>query len=219
MLIKRISSKAPKSQVINAEHHASKQKKQELQCTAIVRNVIFLSFALFLVVDVMMLFVWSEIISNSSDHTNSSKPMISLHHQVKTVPVVLTVSKNTSILLTNSLPIQPQPGKERVWRTLLEAGVAESTLRQYHDQLPTWDQVTEQYGNQPILLGLESCKIFRRSVPAIRRMLGAAGLFSTGTNLVTALLKQNCYIPERLIMYGESATKEQLGMRWQVRTY
>jgi hypothetical protein len=48
-------------------------------------------------------------------------------------------------------------------------------------------------------------------------MLGAAGIFSTGTNLVTHLLKRNCYIPERAEKYGfETATKEQLGMRWQV---
>lgn len=43
-------------------------------------------------------------------------------------------------------------------------------------------------------------------------------MFSTGTNLVTHLLKRNCYIPERAELYGlETATKEQLGMRWQVR--
>jgi hypothetical protein len=48
-------------------------------------------------------------------------------------------------------------------------------------------------------------------------MLGAAGMFSTGTNLVTHLLKKNCYIPERAEKYGlGTATKEQLGMRWQV---
>ena len=51
-------------------------------------------------------------------------------------------------------------------------------------------------------------------------MIGSAGMFSTGTNLVTQLLKQNCYIPERYEKYGgTNATKEQLGVRWQVRMY
>mmetsp|Transcript_8708 Transcript_8708/g.24121 ORF Transcript_8708/g.24121 Transcript_8708/m.24121 type:complete len:258 (+) Transcript_8708:497-1270(+) len=47
-------------------------------------------------------------------------------------------------------------------------------------------------------------------------MVGAAGMFSTGTNLVTSLLKNNCQIPERVQFYGVNATKEQHGMRWQV---
>lgn len=54
----------------------------------------------------------------------------------------------------------------------------------------------------------------------LERMLGAAGMFSTGTNLLTQLLKRNCYIPERAERYGlDTASKEQLGMRWQVRKY
>jgi len=76
--------------------------------------------------------------------------------------------------------------------------------------------VTSQYGVGPHFLFDDTCATFREQVPAVRRMLGAAGMFSTGTNLVTQLLKRNCYIPERLEKYGGKATKEQLGMRWQV---
>lgn len=43
-------------------------------------------------------------------------------------------------------------------------------------------------------------------------------MFATGTNLVTPLLKRNCVIPERAELYGPAATKEELDMRWQVRT-
>lgn len=96
-------------------------------------------------------------------------------------------------------------------------------------KLPTLEQVSELYGPSPVILGLDRCPHFRDSVPAIRRMLGAAGMFSTGTNLVTHLLKRNCYIPERLQAFGSphdgllldedklTVSKEQLGMRWQVR--
>jgi hypothetical protein len=48
-------------------------------------------------------------------------------------------------------------------------------------------------------------------------MLGSAGMFNTGTNLVTHLLKQNCEIPERVEKYGPHQSKESYGMRWQVQ--
>jgi hypothetical protein len=72
------------------------------------------------------------------------------------------------------------------------------------------------YGSEPVIGGLHTCAAFRAAVPAERRMLGAAGMFSTGTNLITVLLKQNCVIPARAALYGADATKEKLGMRWQV---
>lgn len=104
--------------------------------------------------------------------------------------------------------------KEHVLAVMKEAGI--TLTPELIQQLPTWKQVTDQHGHKPLILGLESCSTFRQQVPAVERMLGAAGMFSTGTNLVTVLLKQNCYIPERQTMYGVNATKELLGMRWQV---
>jgi hypothetical protein len=104
-----------------------------------------------------------------------------------------------------------------VLQILRDAGVSEDTLQQHMDELPTYRTVTEQYGDQPVLLHSTSCQQYRDAVSPENRMLGAAGMFSTGTNLVTQLLKQNCVIPERVIKYGVNATKEQHGMRWQVR--
>jgi hypothetical protein len=109
-------------------------------------------------------------------------------------------------------------GKERVLNILRDAGVPEDALAAQAPHLPTWRQIVDLYGSQPVILGLSSaCAKFREIVPAESRMLGAAGMFSTGTNLVTHLLKQNCVIPERVERYGWNATREQLGMRWQVR--
>jgi hypothetical protein len=104
--------------------------------------------------------------------------------------------------------------KDRVLAVLAQAGI---TVRpEIAAKLPTWKQVTDQYGSQPVVAGLDRCETFRQTVPAVQRMIGAAGMFSTGTNLLTVLLKQNCVIPARLGLYGANATKEQLGMRWQV---
>jgi hypothetical protein len=138
---------------------------------------------------------------------------------------------------------QQQQQQQRVWDILRAAGVSTETLQQHAAQLPTWSSIVQQYGEHPVILGAvaaapsarqrhntattttaasssslaETCRTYRDRVPAARRMLGAAGMFSTGTNLVTQLLKHNCYIPERYQLYGPSATKEQLGIRWQVR--
>ena len=83
-------------------------------------------------------------------------------------------------------------------------------------KLPTWSQVREVVGPEPVILGLESCPRFREIVPPLERMLGSSGMFNTGTNLVTHLLKKNCEIPERRERYGPNQSKESYGMRWQV---
>jgi hypothetical protein len=82
--------------------------------------------------------------------------------------------------------------------------------------LPTMAQIRKVFGPKPVILGLDSCSKFRDNVPALERMLGASGMFNTGTNLVTHLLKQNCEIPERREKSGERQSKESYGMRWQV---
>jgi hypothetical protein len=126
---------------------------------------------------------------------------------------ILTLGADLYIMLGSAL----HPGaadKERVVAVLKEAGITVKDAKAI-EQLPTWTQVTDLYGDRPIIAGLERCADFRAKVPAERRMLGAAGMFSTGTNLVTLLLKQNCVIPERVSAFGATARKEKLGMRWQ----
>lgn len=101
-------------------------------------------------------------------------------------------------------------GKGRVVEIMQEANpnqVINATLR---DRLPTWDQVTHLVGEHAIIYNAKTaCPAFRAAVPAVQRMLGAAGMFSTGTNLVTTLLKNNCQIPERVTLYGPNSTREQ----------
>jgi hypothetical protein len=74
-------------------------------------------------------------------------------------------------------------GRERILAIFKEANV---TLNQeMMDQLPTWNQVQSVVGEHPFVDGLEMCAEFRAKVPAVERMLGAAGMFNTGTNLGT----------------------------------
>ena len=54
----------------------------------------------------------------------------------------------------------------------------------------------------PIIVGLETCVDFRPMIPAVNRSLGSLGMFNSGTNLVTKLIKENCTIPKRVAHYG-----------------
>ena len=81
--------------------------------------------------------------------------------------------------------------------------------------LPTWSQIESLIGKKPIFRGLETCETFRQNVPPLSRMLGSAGMFNSGTNLVTRLMKENCVIPERFNKWGPNGSKESYGIRWQ----
>ena len=87
--------------------------------------------------------------------------------------------------------------------------------------LPTWSQIQAIIGDEPVIYGLDRCEEYRNNIPPLRRMLGAAGMFNSGTNLATRLMKDNCAIPERqneaIRLYDQRhITKEMLGIRWQV---
>jgi hypothetical protein len=127
------------------------------------------------------------------------------------------------MLVANQIPVSPflpslstteEEGREHILSIFEEAGVSLDDSQKA--QLPSWNQVQDVVGEHPYIVGLEKCKEFRDKVPAVERMLGPAGMFNTGTNLVTHLLKGNCQIPERVEKYGKKATREQWGMRWQV---
>eukprot|EP00574_Skeletonema_japonicum_P008136 CAMPEP_0201731634 /NCGR_PEP_ID=MMETSP0593-20130828/26341_1 /ASSEMBLY_ACC=CAM_ASM_000672 /TAXON_ID=267983 /ORGANISM="Skeletonema japonicum, Strain CCMP2506" /LENGTH=508 /DNA_ID=CAMNT_0048224441 /DNA_START=147 /DNA_END=1673 /DNA_ORIENTATION=- len=63
-------------------------------------------------------------------------------------------------------------------------------------QLPSWYDIVSMYGDKPIIHGLETCKTYRDTVVPADRMLGPAGIFNTGTNLLFELMKGNCIILE-----------------------
>jgi hypothetical protein len=81
-------------------------------------------------------------------------------------------------------------------------------------QLPTWDDIVSMYGDKPIIYGLETCQTYRDTVVPADRMLGPAGIFNTGTNLLFQLMKANCNIKEaRTSKTHREPTRN--GMRFQ----
>jgi hypothetical protein len=107
-----------------------------------------------------------------------------------------------------------EQGRQHILDLFQEAGV--ELTPDMEESLPTWSQVQEVVGQHPYIVGLEHCARYRQIAPPLERMLGPAGMFNSGTNLVTHLLKQNCEIPERRAKMGPSQSKESYGMRWQV---
>ena len=67
-----------------------------------------------------------------------------------------------------------------------------------YEALPSWEQVLQVIGDKPRILGLETCRTYRETVPMRRRQVAPAGMFSTGTNLLQHLLKANCRVSGRL---------------------
>lgn len=57
--------------------------------------------------------------------------------------------------------------------------------------LPKWSDIMKTYG-PPKIMGLETCELFQNLVKPRLQRLGVAGIFNSGTNLLSSLLKANC---------------------------
>lgn len=179
---------------------------------------------LFVGICVMNVYLVSYNLPHPSDHEEMMSPATfpgggkaSLHRpsaskMAMTVRTIeKTMARNSSTLATSTVAMS---GEQKIIQHFRNAHVKlkSEDLR----RLPTWDQIENLFGNHEVVLGLDRCEEFRKNVPPLERMLGAAGMFNSGTNLVTRLMKENCVIPERKEFYGEKATKEMYGIRWQV---
>jgi hypothetical protein len=82
------------------------------------------------------------------------------------------------------------------------------------EELPDWDDVVRMYGSKPVLYGINegNCQRFQQQSEQGEHLLGVAGTFNSGTNLMAELLIHNCMMPERIKKYG----RKNVGIRWQV---
>eukprot|EP00980_Cylindrotheca_fusiformis_P009702 scaffold2143_cov125-Cylindrotheca_fusiformis.AAC.4 len=104
--------------------------------------------------------------------------------------------------------------KAPILNLLQEAGVPldPANDQELIDKLPTWSEVTELYGDKPVIYGLDTCERFRTHSDPADHFVGTAGTFNSGTNLMAELLIANCHMPARMKKYG----KVNRGVRWQV---
>ena len=162
--------------------------------------VVFLAILVAIMLVANIVFLWP--ITNHNDDNN----------HIATVPSMESASMRQQ--QQQQRPHDDTNESHKIVEIFREAGV-ELNADEIRD-LPSWKDIVKLVGDQPIVHGLETCQAFRDSIPPIERNLGAAGMFNTGTNLVTRLLKENCKIPERVDKYGIDASREAHGIRWQV---
>lgn len=88
-------------------------------------------------------------------------------------------------------------GKERVVDILERSGMDRSEAESHCDELPTWEFLTDLYGDKPVILGLDSCRRYRKSLKSVRWRLQKVGgfqvdgLFNVGTNAMAHTLLRN----------------------------
>jgi len=70
-------------------------------------------------------------------------------------------------------------GRERLVDILTDAGVEELDVPTILS-LPKWSQVTKLYGDGPVVVGLDTCKRFRETIPLDDASIGTAGTDSRG---------------------------------------
>ncbi len=130
-----------------------------------------------------------------------------------------TVAEDEERLISPSITDGSLQGKERLWQMLTTRNVTQ-VYASYWDSVPQWDTVLTNIHRindpSPIIHGLETCEAFQgisADNPSQRR-IAPAGLFNTGTNLLSVLLEYNCQNPHRVAKFKGNA-KRGHGNEWQ----
>lgn len=93
--------------------------------------------------------------------------------------------------------VDPCLGKEKYLRILQQAGLPPHLVNpDLCRQLPTEQQVSQLYGNEPIVHGLDTCEKYRAHLKSannetVAPMVRVTGLFNTGTNALHMALHVN----------------------------
>ena len=110
--------------------------------------------------------------------------------------------------------------KERLLHLLQNNARLEEISEATYQKLPTWAQITFQYGTEARLVGYQEghCRAFQADGLLGEKFMAPSGSFNSGTNLLADALVKNCVLPEREAKYKnmkENKNKLQ-GVRWQV---
>ena len=123
------------------------------------------------------------------------------------------MASDTNNTTTTNIQQQNKPRIDERIAAILQAAkieVDDETV----SQLPSWGDAVSLYGDKPIIYGLDTCESYRQTVKPEDRMIGPAGIFNTGTNLLFQLMKDNCDIKEAKHSTTHKEQKQN-GMRWQ----
>lgn len=110
----------------------------------------------------------------------------------------------------------PTVGREPILKLIRDAGIDYDPVNDAEliEEIPLWSEVVSLYGSEPVIYGLNegNCERFQEHSEKGEHLIGTAGTFNTGTNLLSELLIANCMMPERIKKYGY----RNRGIRWQV---
>lgn len=149
---------------------------------------------------------------NQENHNNSNNNNDKNDHHFE-------INRNEMVVVRHvSRSLQEQQSKEKIIQLIQSAGIDVDPIKDAAliAELPTWTEVTDMYGTEPVVYGLNegNCQRFQTQSDRAEHMMGTAGTFNTGTNLLSELLIHNCHIPERRAKYNGAQ-----GVRWQVPWY
>eukprot|EP00934_Nitzschia_sp_Nitz4_P000262 Nitzschia sp. Nitz4//scaffold66_size103028//96921//98281//NITZ4_004517-RA/size103028-snap-gene-0.148-mRNA-1//-1//CDS//3329556407//262//frame0 len=97
---------------------------------------------------------------------------------------------NDNTTLNGTSELYARGDREPLLEVLRWAGVNLSAIDV--NSLPTWKEVADRFGDEPVVLGQDTCQAFRESIPPRQRVLGVAGPFNSGTNILALTLINNC---------------------------
>jgi len=136
----------------------------------------------------LLLVVWAKFIVFLRETT--------LLNYLSSSPATPSTSKTKKHILSE-LHLDPNghcQGKERLVE-ILHAAEQPNITNVTCLSLPTWKEVTELYGDEPVVLGLESCERYRSLLSKqhnwTKPMVRTAGLYNTGTNAFDQSLERN----------------------------
>jgi hypothetical protein len=139
---------------------------------------------------------------DGSRHARIITPIHKADHgeSIKTTKVTTNNADNT----TATSPSENQrllKDRKETLKQLFKLGLDHATILGDIGSLPPWSSIVEQYGTQPVILGLETCAQYRHQVPLEHRWVAAAGLFHTGTNLIADLLMGTCHFSSQTSIF------------------
>ena len=89
--------------------------------------------------------------------------------------------------------------KERVIQILESSGMTCEDVQSRCSELPTWSFLSRMYGDQAVIVGLDTCREHRKNIEQESRKLGGIqvdGLFNVGSNAMAHTLLHNFWTKE-----------------------
>lgn len=190
------------------------QKRQRLLQETASRgpySMVFVTLAIGVVLSLIdALFIMKHLERTNSAMSSSSSSSANLHHDQQQ----LSEKKKTVLSDANITALLKAKGP--ILDLIREADISFDPVEDADllEELPDWDDVVRMYGDKPVLYGINegNCERFRQHSDPGDHLLGVAGTFNSGTNLMAELLIHNCMMPERMKKHGH----KQVGIRWQV---